>query len=214
MNDSSKKYGLILGEGKDDVAVLKKITPEESLKKLNYEDYKGKDKLESFLETTLNSPGYTSGRIKKILVIRDADENWKSAWQSASEAVQRVFKVKLSEPGKWQQIENGPLITIWIAPGNKTEGTIETLYLKAAKNSDVQVFDYLEKYTECLKTKDSIELHEKERFAIWTIAAQGKGPVKGRKRLAFNDVIKRLPLNWNSDVFGEIKTLVVQTAKL
>lgn len=212
MRNSSKKYGLILGEGKKDITVLQKITPENVLDQLNFEYYEGKNKLGLFLETTLKSPGYTSGRIQRILVTRDADENWESAWQSAREAVQGVFKVKVPEPGKWQQIENGPLIAIWVAPGNNKEGMIETLYLEAAKSSDTQAFECLETYIECLKTKDSIELHEKERFDIWTIVAQGEGPAKGRKRLSFDDVIGRLSLNWNSDVFSEIKTLLIQTS--
>lgn len=213
MTHGLKKYGLVLAEGREDIAVLKKIVPKEICNKLKYEDYKGKDKLKSFLETIPKSPGYTSGHIQKILITRDADESWESAWQAVNAAVHDVFKIEVSEPGQWTQIENGPQITIWIAPGTKKEGMIETLYLEAAKNSDAQVFDCLEKYIECLETKDSIELHEKERFDIWTIVAQGTGPVKGRKRLPFSDAIERLPLDWNSAVFSEIKKLLVETSK-
>ena len=208
----SNKISLVFGEGKEDLAVMQKVASAAQISGLEYKEYRGKDKLKSFLKVERKAPDYTSGRIQRILITRDADENWQAAWDAARNAVQSIFEVEVSAPGQWQQIENGPQIAVWIAPGSNQEGMIETLCLEAAKNSDADTFDCLETYTDCLQSKHGIELHEKERFEIWTIAAQG--PAMGRKRLPFAEAItrKQLPIDWSNSAFTEIKDLLNATS--
>lgn len=210
MNQNSNKISFVFGEGKEDLAVMRKIATAARISGLEYEEYGGKDKLQKFLRMKQNTPDYTSGRIQRILITRDADEDWQAAWDAANNAVQSIFGVEVSTPGQWQQIENGPQIAIWIAPGSNKQGMIETLCLEAAKNSNADTFDCLETYTECLQSKHGIELHEKERFEIWTIAAQG--PAMGRKRLPFAEATTRLPIDWTNTAFTEIKDLLNATS--
>ncbi len=210
MSQAAQKFSLVLGEGKEDLAVLQKVAEAGEINGLRYKEYGGKNKLKSFLNMEQKAPEYTSGRIKRILITRDADENWQAAWDAASGAAQNIFGVVISAPGEWQQIENGPQVSIWIAPSRDKEGMIETLCLEAAKNTDSDTFDCLETYVECLQTKHQIELHEKERFEIWTIAAQGSA--MGRRRLPFSEAITRLPIDWSNSAFTEIKDLLDATS--
>lgn len=212
MTHIPEKHSLILGEGKAEIAIFEKLAPPPKTSDfdLKYKYYGSKDQLESCLRSVQKQGDYTSGRIRKILITRDADENWQAAWDAVSNAVQSIFRVEISAPGKWQPIENGPLIAIWITPGTRKQGMLETLCLQAAKNSSPNTFDCLEAYTECLKSKHAIELHEKERFDIWTVAAQGE-PARGRKRLPLSAVIKRSQLiDWNSTAFTEIRNLLIE----
>ena len=206
MISDTKKQSLVLCEGEADVRVLRTIASKANVDNLRVEPFYGKDKLPERLNVLKNEPDFTSNRLNRILVTRDADDGWKNAWDAASNAVKSVFGVELKEAGEWKQIGGGPEIALWLAPRDQSEGMIETLCLQAARESNPVSFECLDAYTDCLQEKQGIELHEKERFEIWTLAAEG--PVRGRKRLDFNQALERLDFNWNSEAFTEIRELL------
>lgn len=207
MRKPVEKFSLVIGEGKQDLAVLRGIATAAGISDLRYKDYGGKDKLPAFLGMETKSPEFTSGQIQRILITRDADEDWDAAWNAAKNAIQQAFCVTIDAPGKWEQPPHGPSVAAWIAPGTKKEGMIETLCLEAAENSAPQSFECLNAYIECLQSKQAVELHEKERFEIWTISAQGAA--KGQKRLPFDQAISRLKMiNWENEAFSELRTLL------
>lgn len=53
-------------------------------------------------------------------------------------------------------------------------------------------------------------LHEKERFAIWSIAAQEKSTP--RQRLSIPRAIEHLSIDWSSPAFDELREILRSTA--
>jgi hypothetical protein len=52
-------------------------------------------------------------------------------------------------------------------------------------------------------------VHEKARFAIWTIAAQGAG---AKDRMSLKYAIPNLPINWDDEAFVPLRELLVGIA--
>jgi len=63
-----------------------------------------------------------------------------------------------------------------------------------------------------LQEKHRIELHEKERFDIWTIVAQG--PALGRKRMSFSDALERIPFDWADETFSDLRNLLAEASSV
>jgi hypothetical protein len=206
MNLNAEKYGLVLCEGKEDLAVLKQIAQSSNLRGLKIEEYGGKSKLSDYLRLISKNSDFISGRIHRILVTRDADEAPEAAYQSACDGIDAHFGIKFSTQNVWLAVTQQCEIALWIAPGKGRTGMIESLCLDAAKSTTPSTFDCLDEYTGCLKNRHKIELHEKERFGIWTIAAQGTA--LGQRRLSFSDALQRIDFDWSDPVFSEIRELL------
>lgn len=200
------KYGLVLAEGKTDIAVLERIAQAAGIGGLRFENFGGSGNLKSFLEVLVKRPDFVSGRIGKVLITRDADDSFESAWSSVRGMVAKVFGPSIEEPGRWESSRNGPRIAAWIVPGSGRTGMIESLCLDVAKKSAPDAFECLLPFTSCLRDNHGIELHEKERFDIWTIIAQG--PALGRKRMSFSDALARIGFDWADDTFSELRDLL------
>lgn len=208
MTLSTSKFGLLLCEGKEDVTVFNKIAEHASLGGIDIRDFGGKDRFGAYLKMLSNSPEYVRGRISRILLTRDADEEPSAAIESLSTAVEQHLGSNPRSADKWLRLSSGTEIAIWVAPGGNRPGMIESLCLDAAKNATPDTFDCLETYTDCLQQKHGIELHEKERFAIWTLAAQGQA--LGRKSLPFSDALQRMEFDWGHETFNEIRRLIAE----
>lgn len=206
MKLSAGKYGLVLCEGREDAHVLMRIAEAAELKQIKIQDYQGKDNLAAYLKMLVKSSDFISGRIQKILITRDADESYAAAREAANSCIRKIITTEPISEGEWLTLNNGIAIAIWIAPGMGRSGMIESLCLEAAEQSKPDTFDCLLAYSNCLREKHQIELHEKERFAIWSIAAQGAA--LGRKRLPLLEVIQRINFDWSHSAFSEISRLM------
>jgi hypothetical protein len=137
---------------------------------------------------------------------READDSWDAAWQATSEAIREVFDTNVQEPCVWQRVNNETEIAAWIAPGRDCSGMIETLCLQAVRSENSDTFFCLEQFAACLHERHAGDLHEKEKFAIWSIAAQVKDAP--RQRLSIPRAISNLNIDWNSPVFAELAAVL------
>lgn len=207
MSQLKQKSCLILCEGKEDQRVFESLLENMNLRGISCENYQGKDQLRNRLHLLKSSPEFTSGAYQRILITRDADNNWDAAWQSASDAVQNVFGSKPTESAEWIRINENTELAVWICPGNQQTGMIETLCLNAAKSSDSDSFACLDQFIDCINSKHQATLHEKEKFAIWSIAAQDKS--LPRQRVDMKNVLKKLPFDWNSSEFNPVREILL-----
>jgi hypothetical protein len=198
---------LILCEGKEDKLVLEALAKHLGLEgRIHFESYGGKDALKSHLATLKVRPGYSRGEISKVLVTRDADTNHERAWAAIKGAISTVFACELSQPGHWEIIDGGPLIAAWVIPGPQKTGMIETLCMESARAKSAEVFSCLDSFVDCLTAVHGDKLHEKARFALWTIAAQGN---QAKDWLSVEFAMPNLPINWDDEVFSSLKELIV-----
>ncbi len=207
-------HGLVLCEGKGDVAVMEKVARSAKLSRLRFKYYSGKTNLYSSLEVLSKTAAFNCGSLSRILITRDADDSYQQAWDEVRETLQLVLGSFPQEPEQWHY-SNGnalPAIAVWIAPAKGQAGMIESLCLEAASKVDSSSLHCLSLFSRCLQQNNRIQLHEKERFGIWTIAAQGASPRS--RRMSFRDAIEQLPIPWDDKVFATLRSLLAETADM
>jgi hypothetical protein len=201
---------LVLCEGKEDLLVIEALANHAGVgNKLSFQQYGGKDRLRAYLHLLKASPEYVRGEYSKILVTRDADTNFDSSWDALKGAVKEAFDCEVSEPGAWIKFDEAPDLAAWIIPGPGKTGMVETLCVESSRTKAPQVFACLDSFAGCISGIQGVPLHEKARFEIWTIAAQGAG-AKGRMSLPY--AIPNLPIDWDDEAFTSLKSLLVNIA--
>lgn len=199
---------LVLCEGKEDRLVMEMLARHAGLEgKLAFQDYGGESKLRAYLATLKVSPEFARGEYSRILVTRDADANFSRAWTSISDAIKAVFSQAPASPGEWIAPEVGAQISAWVIPGAGKTGMIETLCLDASRSKSPELFTCLDPFVACLGKLHEVIPHEKVRFALWTIIAQGAG---AKDRLSLDRALAKLPLDWGDETFAPLRRLLVE----
>ncbi|MGB9597480.1 MAG: DUF3226 domain-containing protein [Candidatus Poribacteria bacterium] len=86
---------------------------------------------------------------KSLGIVRDAENNPKSAFQSVCSALDHS---KISKPKKPCSLSDGsPRVSVLILPDANTEGMLETICLRAVAND--LVIEYIDKYFDCINKK-------------------------------------------------------------
>ncbi|MEX2606364.1 MAG: DUF3226 domain-containing protein [Kiritimatiellia bacterium] len=197
---------LVLCEGPEDRRVVECLLEQIGAENVEVEAFNGKDNLRSKLDEVKNSPEFAQGIYSKILVTRDADADWSAAWQSVRDAVEAKFDIRLEDVNQWGSINEDTQVAAWIFPGKEQTGMIETLCLEVARDTQPEVFECLDQYAACLRSKHQADLHHKERFAIWTIAAQTFDAP--RRRLSMGRILKNLTFDWSNEKFSETRAIL------
>jgi hypothetical protein len=209
MNHPLKKP-LVLCEGKEDKLVMLELAKRAGVEgRMDFEAYNGKDRLRDYLSLLKVRPEYTRGEHPRVLVTRDADNNFDHSWQALSTSVSEGLACTVEEPGKWCKTTEGTEIAAWIVPGVGQTGMIETMCVNSSEGKAPDVFGCLESFLHCLKGADGSDMHEKARFAIWTIAAQGIG---AKDRMSLEYAIPNLPIDWDAEIFQPLKDLLISVA--
>lgn len=207
----SRAKSLVLCEGKEDRLVMQALAEHAGLgEMIDFEDYGGEAKLRDFLRTLIVRPDYVRGVFSNLLVTRDADQSHQSAWDSLRDSIQTILSVDLPEPGAWHANDQKIEISAWVIPGSRQPGMIESLCLVAARSDFTRELECLEKFSDCLQECGSAAPHEKVRFAIWTMIAQGSA---ARDRLSLERAIQHLTLNWDHEAFRPLTEVLRGMAK-
>jgi len=202
---------VVLCEGKEDKQVVECLLADMGILDVEVREYKGKDFLRKELDLLKASPEFTRGQYSRILVTRDADNQWDSAWDSMRDSINQAFGLQLADVNQWTELNDDTQIAAWIFPGRGQGGMIETLCLDVARQSDPAAFECLDQYALCLEQKHQAKLHEKARFEIWTIAAQTfEAP---RRRLSMGRILEKLPFDWKNEEFQETREIMATLSK-
>jgi hypothetical protein len=197
---------LVLCEGKEDRLVMEMLAKAAGLEgRLEFQDYGGESKLRPYLANLRVSPEFRRGEYSRILITRDADTDYEGAWTSVRDSIRAVFSCDVGAAGDWVSPEVGVQIAAWIIPGPGKKGMIETLCLDASRSQSPELFSCLDPFVECLAKLNQGTPHEKVRFALWTIIAQGAG---AKDRLSFDRALAKLPLDWSGEVFAPLRKVL------
>lgn len=201
---------LVLCEGKEDLLVIEALAERAGLNgKLTFQEYGGKDKLRAYLHLLKTSPEYVRGEYSRVLVTRDADLDFEASWQALKGSIAEAFSCEPTSPGEWIKREAEPELAAWIIPGPGKIGMIETLCIESSRAQVPDVFNCLDSFVSCLNGLHGESVHEKARFAIWTIAAQGVG---AKDRMSLKYAIPNLPINWDDEAFVPLRELLLGIA--
>lgn len=197
---------LVLCEGKDDRIVLETLAGHLGLaSRLTFESYDGRDNLRDYLRNLKSRPEFTRGRIRAVLVTRDADQDYQAAWRSVVGAVLDFLSVTLKNPGETAKDSDGRSVVAWVLPGLEQNGMLETMLLEAERERNIELFECLDAFVACHARVKGTSLHEKARFHLWTIAAQNPG---AQDRLRIENALQLLPPNWDAPQFRPVVDLL------
>jgi hypothetical protein len=139
---------LILVEGKDEKKFFLAFSDTKGIHNLDFRDVGGVSKFSNSLAVLLRN-GEINSNTKVVGIVRDADNDPTSAFQSVCSALN---KNNLSIPSKPCVFSGGnPNIIVLILPGNGRKGMLETICLDSVVNTPNM--DCVKKYFECLKSK-------------------------------------------------------------
>jgi hypothetical protein len=196
---------LVLCEGKDDELVMQTLASHSGMDQdLVFMQYGGESKLREYLKTLMARRGFQNREYSKILITRDADQNYDAAVQSLKDAIHEVFSVNVMTPGEWVELSTGSKISTCVICGPNQKGMIETLCLDAIRAKNPEQFTCLDSFIDCLETQWGHRPHEKVRFTLWTIIAQGK---TAKDRLSISYAIKNLDFNWDNAAYDNLRQL-------
>ena len=140
-----KEY-LILVEGSDDKAFFEKLL--EDIPVIQIIDVEGKDNFKPELKLISEDDDFE--KVKKILIIRDADGSYKRTYQSLIGIVKEIFNETAGDILKGYQGKYG----ILILPPSEEHGSLEDLLFKSIE-SDIQkeIVEFVEKMEKTWKKR-------------------------------------------------------------
>lgn len=191
---------IILVEGKDEINFF-----EAFLKKLEIEDVQiievgGKDKFPSEFPALLNTPGFS--RVSTYVIVRDADSNVQSTLDSIK-GLLSVNNQPVPDGHASYSSNNGIRSGIFIMPGNRDEGMLETLCIDAIKENPI--YECVKQFIRCLTDSTSIEnprnLHKAKMHTF----------LSGQKKYipSVGMAAKKGLFNFESECFNDLKQFLL-----
>jgi len=185
----------LLVEGKDAKIFFEALLSNLDITEIQIQNYGGIDELKGFLNQFSKAPGFQE-KVESIGIIRDAENRFKSAFQSIGSALNMAG---FSVPQRPQQkTESQPCISVFILPDNKTKGMLETLCNRSVDKDPAMVC--VDTYFDCLK-ENSVKLPKKiEKARLQTFMASKKKVPR-----LIGIAAKQNIWPWDSPVFENIK---------
>lgn len=163
-SDRASLWGsrLLLGEGRDDVALLRAMLLDLGRNDVQVESFDGKDRLASVLYNLPKAPGFAD--LEAIGITRDADRDAAVAFQSILGALQRS---NLPKPEKLSEAAEGPpQVSIFLFPGEDRPGELEHLCLDSLAHDPASAC--VAAFADCLDRLDAPPRSPaKTRFYAW-----------------------------------------------
>jgi len=138
---------LLIVEGKDEQNFFAKLAETLHVENLQILANYGKSGIRARLKALTKAPGFKS-EVKKIGVVRDADDDYAGAFQSVRDA---LLSAALPAPTLPMVLAGrDPETCIMILPGNTRNGMLEDICLSSVQNAPVM--QCVESYFECIRT--------------------------------------------------------------
>lgn len=127
---------IILVEGKDEIGFFTALCSKEELCSYQIIEVGGVDKFKDELPAIINDRNFDD--VTSLAIIRDADSSLKAALQSIKAILERNG---LSAPDKHSSIKinDNRKIGLFIMPGNRDEGMLESLVLDSVSSNPVKI---------------------------------------------------------------------------
>ncbi len=144
---------LVLVEGPDDKRLLDALLNSISLSDIQIEPYWGIDKLPNYLKTLVITEYFITS-VRVLAVVRDADNNFSSSFQSVSAALSHA---NLPAPASIDTSSSNHLsVKVLIIPPGSSTGNLEDLCLSSVSNDPAM--PCVNSYFGCLESLDNFTL--------------------------------------------------------
>ena len=161
----------------------------------------GKDKQQTLINAIRITPGFndTTNRVASIGIVRDADENPTSAFESVHNALQRA---RLPAPGRPLLPAGGtPQVVVMIMPGQGSTGALEDLCLSSVDKDPA--IECIKTYFSCLEEKlpENEQPKNKSKAKVQAFLSSRREILRDLGTAAQ----KNYWGNWDHEVFSEIR---------
>ena len=121
---------LILVEGKDEINFFNALLKHMGITSFEVIQSGGKERFRTLFPGIVKTTGFKQ-KVKKLLIVQDADQNEAASFESIVSLVRRE---KLISPPKVNEFSKGsPSVCIFLMPGNSETGMLEDLCLKTVE---------------------------------------------------------------------------------
>lgn len=144
MSEAIANPKILIVEGLDEKHLFSALIKHLVLTDIEIRDIGGKDNIRRNVRALKITPGFE--KATSLGVVRDADNDPHSAFQSVCDALQDAGLPRPSEP--LQPTGNAPQVTVMILPDGKTTGMLEDICLESV-NED-PAMHCVEEYFQCL----------------------------------------------------------------
>lgn len=130
-----EKPGQLLVEGNDQRNFFEKFAFHLGIQNIQVQNFGGVDELNRFLSALVRLPSF-SASVSSLGIVRDAEQNATSAFQSVQSALQKAGLPVPAAPGK--RNPGPPAVTAYILPGDDRPGMLETLLCRSFDTDPVK----------------------------------------------------------------------------
>ena len=190
---------ILLVEGLNDQAFFNNLIEKKQTPPLQIIQYSEQNRLGVFLRDVLTKSDQFSELVKVLGIVKDADTNYQSAFQS----IQGSLRVaSLPVPGEPLEVaepsEAGiPKVVAYVMPDNNSKGDLENLCLEAVR--DHPALACVDQYFNCLHSKGYVPRQEsKARLRVF-LSANPDNP-----NLLIGQAIAAGVLPWESPAFEDV----------
>jgi hypothetical protein len=141
------KSKVLIVEGEEEIRVFSELIAHLNLPDIEIRDIGGKTKFRTNVRTLTITPGFYN--VTSVGVIRDADDNPASAFQSVCDALQSAGFAKPTKT--LQPVGDSPQVVVMILPDGETPGMLEDLCLKSVEEDPA--IRCVDEYFECLQER-------------------------------------------------------------
>lgn len=194
MGISIKEIKILVVEGRDEEMFFSALMAHLSLTGIQILSIGGKTQLRSNLKALKATPNFTN--VVSLGVVRDADTNAASAFQSVCDALQAAglpFPERMSVA-----IGTNPQVVVMILPNGEDPGMLEDLCLAAVANNPAM--PCVEEYFDCVQKQADSLPRNMSKAKIHTFLSSKTDP---DKRLGEAAQAGYWP--WNNPAFNQIK---------
>lgn len=188
---------LLVVEGKDEVYFFEALKTHLGLTGIKIRDCEGKENMRPFIKALPKTPGFNG--LISLGLIRDADTDAQSAFQSVCDALKDADLAVPSEPSVFTG--DSPRVIIMILPNGFDPGMLENLCLDSVV--DDPAMTCVDEYFECLKKKYGKLPGKMPKAKVHAFLVSREEP---DKRLG--EAAKAGYWPWDSQAFEQVKQLL------
>ena len=184
---------LLLVEGRDEENFFEAFLRYLGVSGIQVLNYRGKNNLGNRLEVYVDVPSFA--QIQSIGIVRDADDNARSALQSVQSSLRNVG---LPAPQDFlEPAGDSPRVAVFIMPNNADAGALEDLCLVAL--ADDPAMGCVEAFMQCVQAAVATPPADAAKARMHAFLASREDP-----ELRLGEAGQRRYLPWDNPAFGDL----------
>ena len=191
----------LLVEGNDQRNFFECFCQHLSLEGIEVHDFGGTGELSGFLSAFVMIPGFNT--VAALGIVRDAEENATSAFQSVQSALR---KAELLPPDRPRQLSAGtPAVAALVLPGDDEDGMLETLLCRTI--ADQPENTCIDAFFECIENRTNVSVKRPDKSHAYAFLSTKEHP-----QTSVGVAAKKGYWNLDHNAFSEVRDFLTKLA--